>query len=149
MRGYKGVNSKEPKFYAVWNAMRQRCDNPNDKAYYNYGGRGIKVCKEWENVDNFYADMFPSYKHGLTLDRVDNDKGYSPANCKWSTRLEQQNNRRTNNYITYKGKTHTVSEWSRILGIKENTLWHRIMVFKWPLERAMNPELSFGRNQFS
>lgn len=74
--------------------MKQRCSNPNHVGYKNWGGRGIKVCKKWEKFENFFNDMAPSYQKGLSLDRIDNNKNYTPRNCKWSTPTEQVRNRR-------------------------------------------------------
>jgi|SaaInlV_200m_DNA_6_1039755.scaffolds.fasta_scaffold43351_2 hypothetical protein len=79
--------------YKVWDSMIQRCGNKSHKAYDNYGGRGISVCSEWQDFENFYADM--GDKEGLTLERLDNDKGYSKDNCKWVTMTDQARNRRT------------------------------------------------------
>lgn len=98
----KNPNKKsyKPEYY-TWGAIKQRCHNPNHFNYKNYGGRGIKLCNEWFNsFDKFYADMGdrPSNKH--SIERIDNDKGYEPSNCKWATRYEQQNNRRLGNLIS-------------------------------------------------
>lgn len=133
--GYTPV--KDSKLYRIWNAMRQRCNNPNDRAYSNYGGRGITVCDAWNS--DYGAFMLWAYEHGycdgLTLDRINNDGPYSPENCRWATRMEQNNNRRCNRWIEFNGETHTVSQWARKIGIKAHTLILRLQ--KWPLERAL------------
>lgn len=88
------------KLYAVWIAMKDRCNNSNNKQFDDYGGRGIRVCKEW--IDDFSAfqkwALANGYKGGLTIDRKDNDKGYAPDNCQWVTSKEQNNNRRPRRY---------------------------------------------------
>jgi len=89
------------KFYGVWKSMRKRCFYEKGIAYQNYGGRGITICKSWfDSFENFYADMFPSYKPGLSLDRINNDGNYEPSNCRWVDAKQQVNNRR----ITYNAK---------------------------------------------
>lgn len=89
--------------YRKWESMKRRCFNSHEKCYPRYGGRGITVCKRWMNVENFIHDMEPSFKPGLTLDRKDNSKGYSPDNCRWATLKEQSFNRRST--VAYKGET--------------------------------------------
>lgn len=79
--------------YSTWDGMKQRCSNSNTSQYTDYGGRGIKVCDRWDNFANFLADM-GERPEGMTLDRKDNNKGYNPENCKWSTRQEQNRNQR-------------------------------------------------------
>jgi len=86
---------KHHPLYSVWSSMKKRCDNPNEKAYKHYGGRGIEVCKEWYEFKKFYDDMVVGYKQGLQLDRIDNDKGYSKKNCRWATVSQNCSNRRT------------------------------------------------------
>jgi hypothetical protein len=93
-------NSKITREYKSWCSMRQRCLNPNNHAYNRYGGRGIKICKRWNKYENFLADM-GRCPLGLTLDRTNNDKNYTPSNCRWATRKQQANNRRHGNrYVT-------------------------------------------------
>jgi len=86
-----GLSKKHP-LYKVWKTMRQRCSNPNNKKYHRYGARGIRVCERWDDFENFVEDMGPSYVPGLTIDRRDNDLGYSPDNCRWVSHLIQANN---------------------------------------------------------
>lgn len=114
--------------YPVWKSMRARCNNPNSHAYKNYGGRGISVCSEWdEDFKSFYDwSMSNGYHPELTIDRIDNDGDYSPENCRWTTTIEQANNRRTCCYIEYKNETHTLTEWSRIIGVSYDVLKRRV-----------------------
>jgi hypothetical protein len=100
--------------YAIWQAMKRRCYNPNDTNYERYGGRGIRVCDRWiDSFDSFIADMQerPSLKH--SIDRLDNDKDYSPENCLWRTATEQANNRRSNVYLEIWGERKTLAQWAR------------------------------------
>ena len=80
------------KIYYIWSAMRDRCNNPNNKRYSRYGGRGITVCSRWLNFKNFYADMGERPTEHHSIDRIDNEGIYEPRNCKWSTAKEQRNN---------------------------------------------------------
>lgn len=121
--------------YFSWNGMWNRCRNKKHRYYNNYGDRGIKVCRRWEKFENFYKDMGERPK-GTTLDRKNNSKGYSKSNCRWVSRLGQSNNRRNNHKITFKGRTRTIAEWSREIGIDYGTLWTRIK-YKWSVERAL------------
>lgn len=117
------------KTYNAWVAMRQRCYNKNLKGHRHYGGRGIRVCKRWRGEDgfaNFMEDMGPRPSAKHSLDRIDNDGNYTPKNCRWATRRQQQNNRRTNHFLTYKGVTKSVSQWSRATGISKNTILMRV-----------------------
>jgi hypothetical protein len=125
--------------YVVWASMLTRCTNPNSAAWRHYGGRGITVCTRWlQSFENFYADMGPR-PDGMTLDRIDNNKGYSPENCAWVSRKAQSHNTRRNRYIEYDGKTLCLSDWARHLGIAQATLSSRLKN-GWPLDRALVPK---------
>ena len=121
--------------YGVWTDMKQRCLNPNNKHYKDYGGRGIVVCERWDKFENFYADMGNKPK-GLTLERRDNNKGYFPENCFWATRKEQNRNKRSNRIIKYDGKEQCLMTWSEELGINYNTLRKRLKTY--PPQFAFN-----------
>lgn len=135
---FKKHGGRNSKLYRIWSNMKDRCNNPDCKAYSDYGGRGIKVCKEW--LDDFSAfqkwALANGYKEGLTIDRKNNNKGYSPDNCRWVDRKIQGNNKRNCRYITYKGQRKTVAEWSDITGIPHDTLLYRLN-HGWETERIL------------
>jgi hypothetical protein len=108
--------------------MIERCHNVNDKRYYDYGGRGIDVCQEWRSsYENFKEwAMQSGYKEGLSIDRENNDKGYSPDNCRWATRKVQANNTRRNRVIEYNGTKKTIAEWADMVGITYSALYGRL-----------------------
>lgn len=114
--------------YNTWKNIKTRCYNSKCSDYKDYGLRGITVCDEWKNnfVEFFYWALKNGWEKGLTIERLNNDKGYSPDNCKWISMKEQSKNRRTNRQITYNGQTHTLAEWSRITGIARKTLEMRL-----------------------
>ena len=116
------------KLHNIWRAMRRRCTDKNAKDYKWYGGRGIRVCREWdEDFISFYEWAKSSnYVDGLTIDRIDSDGDYCPENCRWATVKEQCNNRTNNKTYTLDGETHTIAEWSEITGIPYSTLYMRL-----------------------
>ena len=127
------------KIYKVWCSMKARCNNPHGESYKNYGSRGITICDRWNGPDgfkNFYADMGEAPR-GMSLDRIDNDKGYSPENCRWATRKQQQNNTRSNRYITMNGQTKTIHEWCDEYGIDYETVRRRIDTYHWTEQEAI------------
>ena len=125
------------RLYIIWKNMRKRCHNKNDTAYPRYGGRGIDVCKEWDSYVSFKNWAHNSgYDDTLTLDRIDNDKGYSPQNCRWATYFEQRKNQR--NTKLYHGKM--LSEISRDLGLSYSALKERLKR-GWSIERAISEPL--------
>lgn len=107
--------------YATWSSMKQRCLDVAHSAYASYGGRGISVCERWLVFENFLADMGPR-PSGRSLDRIDNDGNYEPSNCRWATAEQQCNNRRNNTRFDFNGKSLTLPQWSRELGIEYHTL---------------------------
>ncbi len=113
-----------------WSAMIQRCTNPNEKRYKDYGGRGIKVCQSWRLFENFIRDM-GRRPTGTTLDRKDNNGDYCPNNCRWATDEEQANNARSNVLITCAGKTQTLSKWAREVGIDVRAISQRRNLLGW------------------
>ena len=118
------------KIYNVWCSMRQRCNNPKSRMFKHYGGRGIKVCSRWDDFTAFLSDMgLPP--EGCSLDRIDNDKGYEPGNCRWATRSEQSRNRSDNHLITINGETLPLVDWAVRCGVKPTTARNRILL-GWP-----------------
>ena len=113
------------KAYGVWQAMRDRCSNPNRADFHRYGGRGISVCQRWEKFENFYADMGEP-PTGTSLDRIDNDKGYSKKNCRWATRKEQVYNSTCIKYVVIKGVSKPLQVWLKESGIKRDTYYRRV-----------------------
>jgi len=130
------IGGKQTKTYMVWNTMKRRCLNPQNKVYASYGGRGICVCDRWlKSFAAFLADMGEK-PEGHQIDRINNDGDYEPSNCRWVSRKTQNNNRRTNRNVTFNGRTQTVQQWGEELGIKPPTLLRRLMA-GWSNERAL------------
>ncbi len=127
--------------YNIWCNMRGRCENPTDAAYDRYGARGITVCDRWKDFSAFYEDMGDK-PDGLTLERINNDKGYSPENCCWDTMKNQTRNRHTNRIMTLGNKTQCLAAWAEELGWRSNTLVSRVLR-KWSDERALTTPPSF------
>ncbi len=124
------------RLYTVWTHMKQRCFNPNDDRYADYGGRGITVCDAWrESFEIFLQDMGPR-PLGHTLDRIDNDGNYEPANCRWATAAEQARNKRNNIIVEWRGARMTLKDAAQLKGIHPATVWCRLER-GWSLERAL------------
>lgn len=123
--------------YHIWSKMMSRCNKPNEIAYHNYGGRGIRVCDKWQEFIPFYNWAIASgYNDELSIDRINNDGNYEPSNCKWSTRKEQANNKRNNIWLEYRGEVKTISQWSDICGIPRAIIGQRIRA-GWSVEKAL------------
>jgi hypothetical protein len=130
---------KNTKIYDVWANMKSRCFYQKDPCYKHYGGRGITICKEWNNSFlSFYNWAINNgYEQGLELDRIDNNGNYEPNNCHWVTHTQNGRNRRTNVLISYNGQTHCINEWAELLGINKSTLYYRFRR-GWSAEAALN-----------
>lgn len=114
--------SKNGITYKSWESLRNRCNNPNNPEYYNYGGRGIRVCDRWNSFKNFLADMGERPSLEYSIDRYPNNNGnYEPANCRWATQKEQCRNLRVNKWIEYNGKTMIKTDWAEYLGMDLGT----------------------------
>lgn len=125
--------------YIIWSGMLDRCRNPKNKSWARYGGRGIQVCERWSDFANFFSDMGPRVA-GMSLERVRNDEGYYPENCRWATKVEQANNTRTNRFINAFNERKTISEWvrdTRCKVISPQTLGKRI-------KRGWHPEAAIA-----
>ena len=115
------------KLYAIWVSMRNRCNNAGSTNYKWYGGRGVKVCSEWNWFPNFQKwALANGYAEQLTIDRVNGDGNYGPDNCRWSTMKEQNNNRRDNLWINIDGQAKTIPQWSDLSGVSQSTIWERV-----------------------
>lgn len=127
------------RLFRIWSGMKTRCYNKHATNYKDYGGRGITMCSEWAAnfapfrlwaLENGYAD-------NLSIDRIDNNRGYSPDNCRWASAKQQNNNRRSNTKVEYNGEIHSVSEWAEIIGIASDTLLHRLNCGRFSIEQAL------------
>ncbi len=116
--------------------MWTRCTNPNQQNYDRYGGRGITVDERWAQFPDFLRDMGVR-PDGLTIERIDGAKGYSPENCRWATRAEQNQNKKDTHRIEYNGETKNASQWAKIVGIRTGAFLHRLNS-GWSIEQAIN-----------
>lgn len=135
------VRGKTSKLYYTWRSIKNRCLNPNAQHYHRYGGRGITMHPAWaDNFDVFKADVGEAPEPYMTLDRIDNAKGYEPGNVRWATRKQQANNRDTNVYVTHEGQTKTLMEWADCYGWKYGLLRGRWNAGKRDAELFADPK---------
>lgn len=130
------------RIYKIWCDMKARCYDKHRMYYYLYGGRGITVCREWREFENFIRDMGepPTQKH--TIDRIDPNGNYEPSNCRWATMKEQANNTRSNRMITHKGETRTMSQWADEAGMSSDNIKDRLNKLGWTVEKALSTPLN-------
>lgn len=136
----RGQSSPYPKnLRKVFYSMRDRCHSSHTAFYSYYGANGIQVCEEWRNNPSAFCEwaLANGYAPGLSIDRIDGSKGYSPDNCRWTTKQVQAENRSSVHWVTWQGITDTITGWSRRIGVKKGSLWFR---FKkgWPLDQIFN-----------
>lgn len=134
-------NKCNTRLYYILDNMKMRCYNKNNKDYQNYGARGIVVCDEWLHDFQAFHDwaMENGYRENLTIDRIDNNKGYSPDNCRWVDIKTQSRNTRRNRLITIGNETKSLAEWCEILNLNYHTIKQRLYR-KWPIKKALELE---------
>jgi hypothetical protein len=130
------------RLFNIFHGIKERCLNNSDRNYKLYGKKGIKICNEWLDKENGFINFYNwainnGYSDNLTIDRIDVNGDYCPENCRWVDMKVQANNRTNNHLVTYNGKTHTISEWSKITTIKSDTLVKRLNIYKWSIEKTL------------
>ena len=129
--------SKHP-LYQTWHSMHRRCTRTYRRDWKHYGDRGLSVCERWHTFQNFVDDMGPKPSCRHTIERIDNDRGYEPGNCRWAISSEQTRNRRTTRTLEYNGERLTLQQWADLKGLNYYTLWSRVER-GWPAEQALSP----------
>lgn len=127
----------DKKLYKSWQCMKQRCLNIKSPDYHRYGARGISISDNWLKYKGFKYDMANDYKPNKTLERIDNNGNYCKDNCRWATKKEQANNRRTNRVFTINGIKKTFAQWIEYTGVKSSTARQRYYIYGWGIERAL------------
>lgn len=127
------------RLYAVWSKIKDRCLNKKNPAYKNYGGRGIIICDEWKNSAEIFINwcLNNGWQAGFEIDRIKNDEGYRPDNCRFVIRRINANNKRNNRKFMYNGEMKSMLELEEICGIPSNTILRRVRNYGWSLEQAM------------
>lgn len=144
--------TKKSRLYSIWDGMKQRCHNENNKRFADYGGRGIEVCSEW--IDDFNTfekwSLDNGYSENLTIDRMDNDGDYKPNNCRWATPKEQSRNMRNNKIIKYQGKEYCFIELLEQFGLQDDysTIATRIDKLNWSVEEAINIPIGVSKQEY-
>lgn len=124
--------------WRIWIGLQDRCDSHKNEAFEDYGGRGIFVCERWREFSAFFEDMKHRPSPLYSIERKDNNGPYSPENCKWATRDEQNNNKRNNAFIEFNGERRTIAQWSESLGIKRTTITARLRRYGYSVEEVLS-----------
>lgn len=135
---------KTTREYKTWQSMMQRCYKTYAQQFPNYGAKHIQVCPRWHVFENFFLDMGPK-PAGLTIERRDNNGNYEPSNCYWATTAEQNRNKGDTQKITFRGKTQSIAEWAREIGVGVITLRARIVRYGMPVEKALMMPLGLNK----
>lgn len=139
------------RLHGIWSKMQSRCFNPKDEAFKYYGIRGITVCDEWLGTQGFINFMNWSLEHGyesnLSIDRIDNDKGYYPNNCRWTTQSVQCRNTRINPHYILNGETYTCADLAEKYEINYSVLHQRLKVLRWSVEEAVGLKSHFDKRK--
>lgn len=130
------ITGKMTTEYRVWRSMKNRCHDPNNQQYKNYGGRGISVCERWHSFENFLSDM-GNRPGGAEIDRKDNFGNYEPGNCRWTTKKVNNRNRRDNHILEFNGEKKCIAEWAEKTGIGWHTIYYRIYKCGWSIDEAL------------
>lgn len=132
-------NMSKTRIYREWASVKNRCYNSHSKSYKDYGGRGITVCEEWRKSFEAFRDwaFANGYSDNLTIERIDTNGNYTPKNCKWIPRNEQQGNRRMCYSFDYKGESHNLADWCKILNLPYGTIHNRVYKLNWSFEKAI------------
>ncbi len=131
--------------HTIWRKIKNRCFCVTNDSYQNYGGRGITMCQRWaDSFENFYHDMGPRPSKEHSIDRIDNNGNYSPENCRWATRKEQNSNSRRNNFVEFRGERLTITEWSNRLNIHPRTIKYRLDN-GWSIEDTMTTTAIYNK----
>ena len=130
------------RLFCIWRSMLTRCTNLHSKSFKYYGGKGVKICEEWQkNFENFYNwAMNNGYAENLTIDRIDNNGNYEPSNCHWITMKEQQRNKSNSRVITAFGESYSLSQWAQKTGLSKTTLKSRLDKLGWSAEKALTTD---------
>ena len=131
-------DGKTERLYSIWCSMKRRFHSTDSEAYHYYGGKGIVVCKEWNDDYSAFKDWAISngYKDNLTIDRIDSNGNYCPDNCRWATKMVQANNRTNNCTVEYNGEQLTIAQLARETGVPYRTIYYRLKA-NWGVQRAV------------
>jgi hypothetical protein len=133
------------RIYNIWRGMKDRCNNKKSRDYKNYGGRGVLLYDAWNSFENFYEWVkISNYQENLTIDRINTNGNYEPSNCRWTTWLEQENNRRNTVYLTIAGETKPVTQWARENNLNFTTIKER-MKRGWKESDLLIPPFPYGK----